>query len=394
MLLSGCSADSSVLDAAIVAAGDAISRTWFSGIFVPGYNKCRWLANPHARALSFFMTPEQRAVDAARVDFRALRYADILSFLKVSRPSAILCMVSPPNAQGMCSFGTTVDFLADLWRSVPIRIAHINPMMPRTNGDPGIPLSELTAWCEAPVPLLAQEEGPADSVAAAIAEHILPLIPNGASIQTGLGKIPGSVLRGLTSHRDLRIHSGLIGDAVVDLLEAGALRPVSPVSAGVAIGSDRLYRAISSDDFSFWPVSSTHALDAFNDGGAPIAINSVIEVDLFGQGYAELTPKGFMSGPGGAIDFAHSVRVAQGVRIVALPSTAGGGTVSRIVPAGSGMGPVSLSRSEIDIVVTEHGAADLRYLSHEQRSRALVSIAHPDHRDDLERSWEVTSRSL
>lgn len=393
-LLSACSADSQVLDEVIVAAGTSVAQTEFCGIFVPGYNRCAWLANPQSRALTFFMTPELRALGKERLDFRPLRYADILSLLRRSRPQALMCMVSPPNADGFCSFGTAVDFIADLWRTVPNKIAHINPLMPSTAGNPGIPFSQLTAWHERAQPLLTQDEGAPDPVATAIASHILPLVRDGATLQTGLGKIPGAVLRSLSSHRNLRIHSGLIGDAVLDLLEAGALSDNTPITAGVAIGSQRLYDAVARPAFTFQPVSVTHALPSITATHDPVAINSAIEVDLFGQAYSELTPKGFMSGPGGAIDFAQGVRAANGLRIVALPSGAAGGSISRIVPAGVGAGPVSLGRADIDIVATEFGAADLRDLDHAGRARALISVAHPKHREDLERSWANMERHL
>lgn len=393
-LLSACSADSQVLDEVIVAAHTAVAHTQFSGIFVPGYNRCDWLANPHSQALTFFMTPEFRALAPNRLDFRPLRYADILSLLRRSRPQALMCMVSPPNADGLCSFGTTVDFIADLWRSVPIRIAHINPLMPSTAGDTGIPFSELTAWHSRAQPLLTQEEGAPDSVATSIANHITPFVRDGATLQTGLGKIPGAVLRSLSSHRNLRIHSGLIGDAVLDLLEAGALADHAPIIAGVAIGSQRLYDAVDRPAFAFHPVSFTHALPSIAATHDPVAINSAIEVDLFGQAYAELTPKGLMSGPGGAVDFAQGVRAANGLRIVALPSTAGAGSISRIVPACAGAGPVSLGRADIDVIATEFGAADLRDLDYAGRARALLTVAHPNHREALERSWADLERRL
>jgi acyl-CoA hydrolase len=393
-LLSSCSAESGLFDDAILAAEDTIADATYAGIFVPGYNKCRWMENAHAKALTFFMTPELRAADARRVDFRPLRYANILALLRRSRPQAALFMVSPPNEEGICSFGTSVDFIADLWHSIPIRIAHINPMMPATRGDPGIPFADLTAWCEAAQPLLDQKEGANDAIASAIADHVVPLVSDGATLQTGLGKVPGSVLRGLSSHRNLRIHSGLIGDPVLDLLEAGALAWERPITAGVAIGSQRLYDMVGAPAFEFRSVSVTHGLASLAAIPNLVTINSAIEVDLFGQAYAELTPAGLMSGPGGAADFAQGARAADGTRIVVLPSTAARGAISRIVAAGAGAGPVSLGRNDIDVVVTEYGAADLRNLGYEGRARALMAIADPAHRDALAAGWHMLSKRL
>jgi acyl-CoA hydrolase len=255
--------------------------------------------------------------------------------------------------------------------------------MPRTPGDPGIPFAELTATIEADQPLLTSEGGD-DAVADVIATHIVPFVTDGATLQTGLGKVPDAVMRALTGRRNLRVHTGLMGDGLLDLVESGA---VEQAIVGVAIGSERLYRGLDHPAFQFRPVSVTHGPGALAAIANLVTINSAIEVDLFGQAYAELTPKGLMSGPGGASDFARGARPGGGIRIVALPASAGRGSISRIVAPGAGAGPVSLGRMDIDIVVTEHGAADLRGLSHPARAGALIAIAAPDHRPALSAAW-------
>ncbi|MEJ7926198.1 acetyl-CoA hydrolase/transferase C-terminal domain-containing protein [Sphingobium sp. AN641] len=385
-LVSGCSAESLLLADAVERAGDGLGRIIFTGIFVPGLNRRTYLANPSCVTETFFLTPELKAAGQA-VTFLPLCYADIRQRLLNDPPDAALMMVSPPDEEGMCSFGSTVDFLAELWPRIPVRLAHINPLMPRTKGQAQIPLAEITAMVEAPQALLGTPDSGSDAVADAIAGHIAPLIADGATLQTGLGKVPGAVFRALTGRRNLRVHSGLIGDAVVDLEEAGALAPGVAVTAGVAIGSERLYQAIGRPTYRFAPVSVTH--DAATIGAIPdfIAINSATEVDLFGQAYAEVGPKGFMSGPGGATDFARGAKVAGGLRIVALSATAAKGAISRIVAPNAGAGPVSLGRMDVDIVVTEFGLADLRGGTHSERAAALVAIAAPDHRDRLTGEW-------
>jgi len=389
----GCSGHSDLLHNAVMQAGDAVGGMTFTGIFVPGLNRATWLANPACRVTTFFMTPELKAAGAA-VDFLPFGYADILDHLRGSKIDAALFMVSPPDENGLCSFGPVVDFLAELWPRIPVRIAHINPSMPRTAGTTGIPVDQLTAVIEADVPLYGMATSKADPVADRIGGHVAPFIPDGVTLQTGLGKIPDAVLRSLTGRRDLRIHSGLIGEAVLDLLAAGALAEGVAVTGGVAIGSPELYSAIGSDRFVFHPVSHTH--DARVIAAIPdfVAINSAIEVDLFGQAYAEVGPGGLMSGPGGATDFARGARLGGGLRIVALPSDAARGTISRIVEPGQGTGPVSLHRNDTDIVVTEHGAADLRGLEHERRARALIAIAAPDHRSDLHARWRACAATF
>lgn len=387
-LVAGASGESLLLAGAVMSAGEALGAMTFTGIFVPGLNRRTYLANPGCRVETFFVTPELKAAGAA-VEFLPLCYNDILDRLSNVRIDAALMMVTPPDAAGHCSFGPAVDFLADLWPRIPVRIAHINPLMPRTHGHPGIPFAEITAFTEAPQACVGHAEIGGDAVADAIAGHIVPYVSDGATLQTGLGKVPGAVLRALTGRRDLRLHSGLIGDAVVDLEAAGALAPGCAVTAGVAIGSARLYAAIGGLAYDFQPVSVTHNARVIAGIANFVAINSAMEVDLFGQAYAELGPNGLNSGPGGASDYARAAKIGGGLRIVALAATAARGAVSRITLPGAGAGPVSLGRMDIDIVVTEFGAADLRGRSYADRASALIDIAAPGHRDGLRSGWSA-----
>lgn len=389
----GCSGESAVLNQAVMAAGDALGEMTFTGIFVSGLNRASYLANPGCRVETFFLTPELRAA-GARVRFLPFCYADILNHLRRVPIAAALFPVAPPDGAGHCSFGPIVDFLADIWPRIPIRIAHVNPRMIATRGHAGIPWAELTAVIEDEgFDLPGMATGGGDPDTDAIARHIAGIIPDGATIQTGLGKVPGALMRNLTGHRDLRIHSGLIGDGVLDLLEAGALAPGVAVKGGVAIGAPALYAAVGGEAFAFQGVSHTHATDVIARIPRFMAINSAIEVDLFGQAYAELTPKGLMSGPGGASDFARGARLSDGgLRIVALPSMARG--VSRIVMPGAASGPVSLGRFDIDLVVTEQGVADLRGRDHGGRAAALIAIAAPDQRESLAREYSEFARRL
>ena len=391
-LVSACSAESTPLADAVAAAGDALGAMTFSGIFVGGVNRRTWLAGAETRVLTFFLTPELRAA-GDRVEFLPLCYQDILAELRRRRPRAAMFMCSPPDNMGQCSFGTEVAFIAELWREIPTRIAHINPAMPRTPGDPGIPFAELTAYVEGDQVLPGMAAAAPDPVADAIAGHMARYVNAGATLQTGLGKIPNAILSSLADRRDLKLHSGLIGDGVLALLDSGALERPGAATVGVAIGSERLYEMLDHPAFQFRPVSVTHdaaILSAIDD---LVTINSAVEVDLFGQVYAELTPRGLMSGPGGASDFARGAR-GHGVRIIALPAQAARNTVSRIVSPGTAAGPVSLGRMDVDVVVTEHGSADLRHLGHVARAEALMGIAAPEHRGALAAQWADYARRL
>ncbi len=391
-LVSSCSAESDLLAAEVAAAGDGLGGIDCSGIFVGGLNRATWDAGAQSRVTTFFLTPELKGQDA-RARFLPLCYEDILGFYRQEKPSAALFMCSPPDDRGYCSFGTEVAFIAALWPDIPVRIAHINPLMPRTPGDPGIPFDRLTGWFEGEQALRSMPAGAFGAASLAMAGHAAPLVPDGATIQTGLGKLPDAILSALTGHRNLRLHTGLIGDGVLALLRSGVMAPGPSALVGVAIGSGELYDSLDDDRFQFRPVTVTH--DAATLAAIPqlVTINSAMEVDLFGQVFAESSSRGFQSGPGGASDYARAARRSPGgLRIIALPSSARG--TSRIVAPGAGHGPVSLSRFDVDCVGTEHGIADLRLASHAQRAAALIAIAAPEHREALDIAWRETARHI
>ena len=359
-----------------------MGRMIFCGVFVGGLNRRVWQANADSRVLTFFQTPELLAA-GPRTEFLPLCYQDALAELRRREPSAALFMCTPPDADGWCSFGTEVSFIADLWRDISVRIAHINPAMPRTRGDRGIPFDELTAWFDFEQPLLALPAFGPNPVARAIAAHVAPFVRDGDTLQTGLGKIPDAVAHALSDRKHLKVHTGLLGDALMNLIASGA---VDHAIIGTAIGTVDLYKQLDHPALEFRPVSITHDPRRLAAIDRLVTINSALQVDLFGQAYAETTEDGFMSGPGGASDFARGARGGGGVRIVALPATTG--VASRIVPPGQGRGPVSLSRFDIDVVVTEYGAADLRGLDHATRAAELISIASPAHRHAVARAWD------
>lgn len=376
--ISACSAESDVFREGL--SGASRPDLTFTSIFVPGLNRPGWLLDTGASVTTFFMMPEFAKKD--RVTFLPLCYRDIRAWLAKNPPQAALVMVAPPDAGGICSFGPVTDFIADLWERIPVLIGHINPLMPATHGTPGIPLARFAAVIEAEQALPESDPG-LDDASARIATLTASLVPDSATVQAGVGRAPEAVLRALTGKRDLAIHSGLIGDSTLHLLRSGALRTERPITAGVAIGTRALYDAVSGPEFSFRPPSYTH--DVATLAGIPnlVTINSAVEVDLDGQAHSEATPAGYISGPGGASDFAAGARGTGGLRIVVLPSTAATGTISRIVRPQDATGPVSLGRFDIDIVVTEHGIADLRGRTHAERRAALIAIADPAHRQTL-----------
>lgn len=391
VLVQGCSGESEIMAQALQNLGDKAGAMTVTGIFVPGLNRCSWLPNEQSRIRTFFLTPELRKVKK-QIEFLPFCYADILTYLKHSQIDAALFQLSPPNAEGLCSFGPIVDFLADLWPEIPVKIAQINPSMPFVHGHKNIPLTALTAYFEADRPLLGIADDPPDAIATAIGQHIAGFIEDGATIQTGLGRIPGAVLRALRHHSRLRLHTGLVGDAVLELRASGALAPGVAITAGVAIGTAALYAATKEPCFEFKPVSYTHHARILSSIDNFVAVNSALCVDLFGQAFSEMTARGMLSGPGGATDFARGAKAGNGLRVIALPAMAG--DISRIVLPGEGQGPVSLGRMDSDIIVTEYGKADLRGLTHEARAEALIGIAAPQMQERLNAGWRSFLRTL
>lgn len=378
--LHGCSGESALLREGLMRPLAAGQDLTFTGIFVPGLNRLDHVLAAGGRVRSYFMLPEF-AEHMARVEFLPFSYRDIRLDLRENRPDVALVMVAPPDAEGLCSLGPVQDFLADIWQEIPLIIAHINPAVPRVAGR-AIPYARFAAVLEGQQPLMGMS-AQSDEVAQAIAAHAAAIIPQGATLQSGLGKIPEAVLRGLCSHRGLAIHSGLIGDSTLDLLEAGALRADAPITAGVAIGSPRLYDSLAQAAFRFAGPDYTHDIATLAAIDCLVCVNSALEVDLLGQAYAEQAGSRLVSGPGGASDFAAGARGLRSMRILALPATAAQGRVSRIIAPNSGAGPVSLGRFDTDIVITEYGVADLRAASPSQRAARLAAIAAPQFRAGL-----------
>ena len=232
-----------------------------------------------------------------------------------------------------------------------------------------------------------------DPVSSRIAANVAALVPDGATVQTGLGKIPDAVLGALAGHRNLSLHTGLAGDGALALVRSGAMAQGASALVGVAIGSPALYAGLDDPHFQFRPVTVTHDPATLAGIDRFVTINSAMEIDLFGQVYAEASSRGFQSGPGGASDYARGARASPGgLRIVALPASAS--ARSRIIAPGQSNGPVSLSRFDVDVIVTEHGAADLRSKTHAERAAALIAIAAPEHRDALERAWHPLAAQI
>jgi acetyl-CoA hydrolase len=304
--------------------------------------------------------------------------------------------LSPPDEHGFCSFGVENGLSKSPADSAKVVIAEVNERMPRTLGDSFIHVNRLDYVVPVNYPLAEMrmaEEGISDAIDK-IAQYIADLIPDGATMQMGIGAIPDTVLKYLYDKRDLGVHTELFSDGVIDLVDAGVLngsrKTLHPgkIIAGILLGTQPLYDWVDDN-----PMIELHPTEYINDpfviaqNERMVAINSAIEIDLTGQVCADSIGPRLYSGVGGQMDFIYGAsRSKGGVPIIALPSTAtmrDGTTISRIVSLLKHGAGVVTSRNHIHYVVTEYGVADLYGKSIRQRAKALISIAHPDFRETL-----------
>jgi acyl-CoA hydrolase len=300
--------------------------------------------------------------------------------------------VSPADERGMHSFGLTNDFVHAAVAKARVVIAEVNECVPYTYGDVMLPAARIDCAVQVartPVEVLPAPIGEIDQAIARIAAGY---IEDGAVLQIGIGAVPDAILRLLHDRRDLGVHSGMIGDGLVDLVEAGVVSNArKPIDPGVSItttliGSRRLY------DFAHRNPriavrSSGYTHDAAVLARLPklVTINSAVEVDLSGQVNAEQSGSQYLGGTGGQVDFVRAgMRSRGGHAIIALPATAKNGKLSRITAALSG--PVTTARTDVDVIVTEFGAAELKGQTLAERARRLIAIAHPHFREELERA--------
>lgn len=395
----GAAEPTAVLDALKAAPGRTAGVT-FTQPNVPGVNR-RDLAALHqdARGVALFATRDNDAsLHAGKIRLLPLHYSDVHGYL--SRRATFdlaIVQVSPPDAQGRCSFGVAGDMVPDVLERSAAIVAEVNPAMPFSPGAPWLAYDRIDHAVEAGHPLLEMANPPLDDTLAALGRNVAGLVSDGDTIEFGLGGTPNAVLAALRGKHDIGVHTGLATDSLIDLIEAGVVtntrKPIDTGKSvtGLAIGTRRLYDALGAGaPVDFRPVSYTHdraviaRLDRF------VAINSVIEVDLFGQANAEMIGGRQVSGTGGLLDFVEAARRARhGRSILALQSTASDGKTSRIVPALASGTVVTVPRAEADYVVTEHGVASLRDRSVDERAEALIAIAAPHAREGLLGAWRT-----
>jgi acyl-CoA hydrolase len=311
---------------------------------------------------------------------------------------AAFVQVSPPDANGNHSFGLIGDFVQAAVKKARVVIAEVNERVPFTLSDAVLPSSRID--CVVHVSRMPVEVAPAKigETDVAIAKIVAGYIEDGAVLQIGIGATPDAILRQLHDRRDLGVHSGMIGDGLVELVEAGVITNArKPIDTGVSItgaliGTRRLYEfADRNPQIGMRASAYTHNEATLSRLTRLVTINSAMEVDLTGQVNAEQSGTQYLGGTGGQVDYVRAgSRSREGRSIIALPATAKGGKVSRVTGALSG--PVTTARSDVDVVVTEFGAAELKGQTLAERARRLVRIAHPAFRPGLEQTADAIQR--
>ncbi len=348
----------------------------------------------HVRSVSLFTGPAARsAVEEGRADFIPVFLSGIpdLFYSGAIKLDAAIVQVSPADRHGAHTLGTAVDAARAAVDVAPLVIAEVNAQMPRTHGNTALRAKAINTWIETDRPLPNHMPSEPSDVEAQIGQQIADLVDDGATLQMGIGAIPDAVLARLGDKLDLGIHTEMFSDRLIDLVEAGAVnnrrklvKPGRIVTSFVS-GSRRLYDFVDDNcQVEFHSCSYTNDTAVIRRNPQVVAINSAISVDLTGQVCADSIGHRIYSGIGGQMDFIRGAALSPGGKaIIALPSTAARGTVSRIcaeLRPGSG---VVTTRGHVQWIVTEYGAVNLAGLSLRKRGDALLSIAHPDFREEL-----------
>jgi len=336
----------------------------------------------------------REAIAQGRADYTPCFFSEVPrlirdGFLPVD---VALIQVTPPDAEGFCSYGVSADYTVAAAENAEVVIAQVNERMPRTGGA-RIHVDWIDAFVASSEDLIELPRAAIGEVERAIGQHVASLVPDGATLQLGIGAIPDSALLFLKDKKDLGIHSEMFSDGVVELVEAGAVtnarKTLNPgrFVATFLMGTRKLYDFVDGNpSVELRPVDYVNDPYVIGQHDAMVSINSALQVDLMGQVNAEAMGRDQFSGVGGQVDFIRGASRSRGGRsIVALPSTAAKGSVSRIVATLDPGSPVTTSRNDVHYVVTEYGIAELRGKTLRERARALIGIAHPDFRTALSR---------
>lgn len=346
------------------------------------------------RSVSLFTGgPLRKAVEEGRADFVPVFLSDIphlFSSGDVKLDLAVL-QLSPPDKHGLCTLGTSVDAARAATDAAPLIVAEINDRMPRTHGHTAVPLDRVAAFAATARPLHEHPGEPPSEVEQRIGELVAGLVPDRACLQMGIGAIPDAVLARLTAKRDLGVHTEMFSDGLVDLVASGAVtnrfKAIHPgrIVTSFVNGTRKVFDFVDDNPLvEFHPADRTNDTALIRKNDNVVAVNSALQIDLTGQVCADSFGHRIYSGIGGQMDFVRGAAVSRGGKpIIALPSTAKGGTVSRITHELAPGAGVTTTRGHVHWVVTEFGAVNLHGRALRERAELLIGIAHPDFRPEL-----------
>jgi 4-hydroxybutyrate CoA-transferase len=398
LLPPGCAEPPTLVEELVRQTARLRPLTLMGGLLLGDYPFCAPELGEAFRWVTFHVMPGLRdALRRGQVEFLPIRYLDSLAVFGPGGPwaaDAVLVHAAPPDDTGRVSLGVSTSYPLPLARTAPLVIAEINHQMPRTLGDSWLPLDRVAAAVETDRQLRPYPSPPVGDVERRIAAHVSELVPDGATIQIGIGAVPEAVAGVLGDRRDLGVHSLLV-DAMLPLITGGSItnarksRNPGRMDLGEIMGTEPLFRFVHENRVvNMEPSSRIHNPRVVATLERFVSINSAIEVDLTGQVNAESMGDRQVAGVGGQFDFVEGAYWAPGGRsVIALPSTGRDGTVSRVVTRLGSGARVTTPRHLTDCVVTEFGRAELRGRSAEQRARALIGLAHPRFQDQLEREW-------
>lgn len=329
-------------------------------------------------------------VKSSDFDYIPLNLSNIPDYLKNKKIDVALIQVSPPNKKGFCNLGISVDYTKSLIKEAEIVIAEVNPNLPKTYGDTMVHIDEVDCFVQSSKSVLELKERELSNIERKIGEHVASLIPDGSTIQWGIGGIPNSVLKELSNKKDLGVHSGSITEPIINLMENKVITnqyksyKKGKVICTTVLGNKKLYDYINENPMiELHPVDVTHNVNVIQQIDNFHAINSAIEVDVYGQINAETINGNIIAGVGGQMDFIKGARLSDGGKsIIALTSTTPDFKKSKIKVV---IDSVTSIKSEIDYIVTEYGIAELFNKSLKERAEAIISIAHPKFREALKR---------
>lgn len=340
----------------------------------------------------------RKAVEEGRADFTPCFFHEVPNFFKDgSLPvDTALIQVTPPDEEGFVSLGVSVDYTLGAAKNAKRIIAQVNNMMPRTGGESRLHVSEIDYFVEHDEPIFELTPPKIGDIEKAIGENCAKLINDGDTLQLGIGAIPDAVLLFLKDKKDLGIHSEMISDGVLELVKAGVItNSKKSIHNGKSIvtflmGTQKLYDYVNNNpEVELYPVDYVNNPVTVMKNENIVAINSCVQVDLMGQVASESVGIKQISGTGGQVDFVRGAAMAAGGRaIMAMPSTAAKGSVSKIVPLLDEGAAVTTLRTDVDYIVTEYGIAALKGKSLRERARQLIAITHPDFRDQLKAVYE------